>query len=256
MCSRLQATDQCAPVRRSQIIKFSTDLLRKDSAPTVKARRSLGQEWPHSLSHQEPRSQVVDSKSVDTTTSCDPEDSSHRTISLCLDCDDLARGCGLPGAKPNPRPTRAASARGHTGEFPVCPGWSTLANGTWQFVMHAAFDTTVSGPRRPLREDACRLVDEVGAKGGTIKTHCGAGSEYSTSGAGVAYCRNWGEALHQWCQRNHRTRSWCIWRQSYHRVGARAMYSATAASAAYTEIAGTVLLTASAGAAINAGAGQ
>ena len=69
MCSRLQATDQCAPVRRSQISRFSTDLLRKDSAPTAKARRSLGQEWAHSLSHQEPRSQVVDSKSVDTITS-------------------------------------------------------------------------------------------------------------------------------------------------------------------------------------------
>ena len=106
--------------------------------------------------------------------------------------------------------------------------------------MHAAFDTTVSGPRRPLREDASRLVDEVGVKGGTIKTHCGAGSEYSTSGAGVANCRHWDKALHQWCQRNHRTRSWCIWRQSYDRVGARAMYSATGANAVYTGIAGTV----------------
>ena len=51
-------------------------------------------------------------------------------------------------------------------------------------------DTTVSGPRRPLREDACRLKDVVGAKGGAIKTPCGVGAEYSTRGAGVAHYRN------------------------------------------------------------------
>ena len=101
-------------------------------------------------------------------------------------------------------------------------------------------DTTVSGPRRPLREDACRLEDVVGAEGGEIKTPCGAGEEFSTSGAGAAHCRNWSEALHQRRRCNDHSRSWCIWRQSYDRIGAIAMYSATGAGAAYTEIAGTV----------------